>query len=140
MLSGVALAAVIFGLFAALIGYGGHAPGFLVGARYPSPGLLPLARGSFEAADLNTAVKVVAEAEDPLRGIAAVYLKMIRALDVLDSDKDLVISSWEIFTAPTALRKLDINHDGKLSAEELGFSSGSTSAPKRIMKQHGVHA
>jgi Ca2+-binding EF-hand superfamily protein len=45
-------------------------------------------------------------------------------LDVLDSDKDLIISPWENFTAPAALRRLDTNHDGKLSAEECGFFIG----------------
>lgn len=135
VLSGAGLAAVTFGLLAALIGYGGHAQRLLVGARYPSPHLLPVARSSFEAADLNTAIKVAPPPEDPLRGIAAVYFKIIRALDVLDSDKDLIISPWEAFTAPAALRKLDIDHDGKLSAEELGFSMGSNSMPKEVVER-----
>ena len=135
VLSGFGLAALTFGLFAALIAYGVHEQRFLVGARYPGQRLLPVARSSFETADLNTAIKVAPPPEDPLKAIAAVYFKIIRALDVLDSDKDLVISPWEVFTAPAALRKLDIDHDGKLSAEELGFSMGSNSTPKEIVER-----
>jgi hypothetical protein len=49
---------------------------------------------------------------------------MIRVLDILDADHDWVISPWEIMTAPAALRRLDWNHDCKLSPEECGFFVG----------------
>jgi Ca2+-binding EF-hand superfamily protein len=46
-------------------------------------------------------------------------------LAALDANQDLVISPWEIITAPAALRKLDTDHDGKLSPEECGFFLGA---------------
>ena len=135
VVSGFGLAALTFGMFAGLLAYGVHEQRFLIGARDPGQRLLPVARSSFEAADLHTTVTVAPPAEDPLKAIAAVYFKIIRALEVLDSDKDLVLSPWEVFTAPAALRKLDIDHDGKLSAEELGFSAGANPMPKEIAER-----
>ena len=41
------------------------------------------------------------------------------ALQLLDADKDSVISIAEINNAPTALAKLDANADGQLTADEL---------------------
>jgi hypothetical protein len=41
---------------------------------------------------------------------------------VLDADRDGVLSASEIANAPSALRKLDKNHDGKLSLEECGYA------------------
>jgi Ca2+-binding EF-hand superfamily protein len=123
---GAGLAAIAFGLIAALIGREGYQQSLLLGAYHPRPGLLSVARSSFEE-NLNARVQFAHPPEDPLNGIAAVYFKVVRALGVLDANKDLVISPWEIFTAPAGLRRLDGNHDGKLSAEELGFSLGSNS-------------
>jgi hypothetical protein len=62
--------------------------------------------------------------DDPLNPFAKAYFRMIRVLDILDADHDWVISPWEIMTAPAALRRLDWNHDGKLSPEECGFYLG----------------
>src|SRR5258705_195860 len=59
--------------------------------------------------------------------IASFYFKAIRVLKVLDADGDLIISPWEMMTAPAALRKLDRDGDGKLSAEECGFFPGEIS-------------
>ena len=39
----------------------------------------------------------------------------------MDADRDNIISASEIAHAPAALKKLDKNHDGKLSAEECGL-------------------
>jgi hypothetical protein len=99
-------------------------PRFWIGVHHPSPHLLPVRRSSVEGAELSATVKVRPEPEDPLRPIAAKYFKIIRVLDALDADQDLIISQWEITTAPGALRRLDRNHDGKLSAEECGFYLG----------------
>lgn len=41
------------------------------------------------------------------------------ALQLLDADKDSVISIAELNNAPTALAKLDANADGQLTADEL---------------------
>jgi len=100
---------------------------FIIGAHHPSPHLLPLDRSSFTEGDLNTVVAVGAEAKDPLQAFAAAYFKIVRVLDTFDSDRDLIISSQEIAAAPTTLRTLDRDHDGKLSPEECGFSLGSDS-------------
>jgi hypothetical protein len=113
----------VFILWAAvgMMGKGGSkARGFLIGAHHSSPHLLPVARGSVAQGELNSTVKLP-EPQDPWRPIAAVYFKVIRVLNALDADHDLAISRWEMFTAPGALRTLDRNHDGKLSAEECGF-------------------
>ena len=100
---------------------------YLIGVYHPSPHLLPLPRSSFKESELNTVVKAGPEPVDPWHGIASVYFKLIRVLGALDADQDLVISPWEIITAPAALRKLDTDRDGKLSPEECGFSMGADS-------------
>ncbi len=87
-----------------------------------SPRLVPLDHSSFTGDQLNTVVKFEREPEDPWREIASMYFKLIPVLGALDTDQDLIISPWEIAAAPAALRRLDKNHDGKLSAEECGFS------------------
>ena len=53
-------------------------------------------------------------------GYAAVYFRAIPVLAALDADHDRVISAAEIANAAAALRSLDKNHDGKLTAEECG--------------------
>jgi len=100
---------------------------FLIGAHQPSPHIFPLDLSSFEEGDLNTVVAIGAEAEDPWQAFAAAYFKIVLVLGALDSDRDLIISTREIVAAPAALRKLDIDHDGKLSPEECGFSLGGDS-------------
>jgi len=46
---------------------------------------------------------------------------VVRVLGALDADQDFIISPSEVIAAPAALRRLDIDHDGKLSPEEYGF-------------------
>jgi hypothetical protein len=99
----------------------------LIGVHHPSPHLLAVDRASVAESELNTTVKFGSVPEDPWHAFAAVYFKEIRVLAALDADQDLIISHWEIITAPTALRRLDTNHDGKLSAEECGFFMGAYS-------------
>ena len=108
-----------------LIGKGATARAFLFGVHHPSPHLLPVDRASVAESDLSTMVRFGPEPEDPWRPIASIYFKAILVLNVLDADRDLALSQWEIITAPAALRKLDVNQDGKLSAEECGFSLGA---------------
>jgi Ca2+-binding EF-hand superfamily protein len=110
------------------MGHGGSPrQAFLIGVHQPSPRVLALDRASFTEEELNTVVKFGREPEDPWRAIASVYFKIVRVLGVLDADGDLVISPLEIAGAPAALRRLDGDHDGKLSAEECGFSLGADS-------------
>jgi EF hand len=72
------------------------------------------------------------------RPIASAYFKAIRVLNALDADHDLTISQWEIITAPAALRRLDTNHDGRLSAE-CGFFLGANTvvSPEFVKRARG---
>ena len=58
--------------------------------------------------------------QDPWSDYASVYFRVILVLAVLDANHDHVISSSEIANAPRALRTLDRDHDGKLTAAECG--------------------
>lgn len=121
---GLLSVALLFGI-GATIGKGGHVRALLVGSHQPSPHLLPVARASVAETALDSTVRFgEGKQEDPWRKLAEPYFKIIRVLTALDADQDLRLSAWEIFTAPAALRKLDLNRDGLLSAEECGFSLG----------------
>jgi Ca2+-binding EF-hand superfamily protein len=125
LLNGVLISAALLFAVVLTMGHGGSPrQAFLIGAYHPSPQLVPVDRSSFADSELNTTVKFGREPHDPWRAIASFYFKVIRVLGVLDADQDLVISRWEIAVAPAALRRLDIDHDGKLSPEECGFSLG----------------
>jgi Ca2+-binding EF-hand superfamily protein len=61
-------------------------------------------------------------------------------LGALDSDHDGIISESEIVDAPAALRRLDANHDGRLTAEECGFPQADPKlAPRARMAFLTVH-
>ena len=83
--------------------------------------VLGVDRESAAGSDLDTTVRFGDVPEDPWRPIAAAYFRFIRVLDAMDLDRDLVISFSETVTASVALRRLDSNRDGSLSAEECGF-------------------
>lgn len=127
MFHGGCLAVVMLCAVVGVMGKGGKVRAFLIGVHHPSSHLLPVNRASVAESELNTTVKFGPVAEDPWHAIAAAYFKVVRVLDALDADQDLIISPWEIITAPGALRGLDTNHDGKLSAEECGFFIGANS-------------
>ena len=123
LLNGGLISAALLFAVVLTMGHGGSPrQAFLIGVYHPSPRLVPLDRSSFTGDQLNTVVKFEREPEDPWREIASMYFKLIPVLGALDTDQDLIISPWEIAAAPAALRRLDKNHDGKLSAEECGFS------------------
>jgi Ca2+-binding EF-hand superfamily protein len=65
-------------------------------------------------------------------------------LGALDADQDNVISAAEIENAPAALRRLDSNRDGKLTAEECGLKLDPNVDPGRarltFMRVHPVLA
>lgn len=50
-------------------------------------------------------------------------MRMLKALSALDADGNGVIDEAEIKNAVAALRKLDTNHDGKLTEDEVGMKS-----------------
>jgi EF hand len=126
LVNGVLISAALLFAVVLTMGYGGSPrQAFLIGAYRPGPRLVPLDRSSFADSELNTAVKFGSESYDPWRAIASFYFKVVRVLGALDTNQDLVISRWEIAAAPAALRRLDMDHDGKLSPEECGFSLGA---------------
>jgi hypothetical protein len=55
----------------------------------------------------------------PRRGPS--IMRMMQVLSALDADENGVIDEAEIKNAAVALRKLDVNHDGKLTEDEVGF-------------------
>jgi len=118
---GVMAVLLILGVVNA-INHGGNKPrNFLIGMHRPGYGLIKVDRDSMEAGQLNTTVENGPGEDDPLRPFARSYFRIIPVLAALDADGNLVISSTEMMNAPAALRRLDRNHDGKLSAEECGF-------------------
>lgn len=130
LVSGVVLSAVLFGVVSFAISKGSkNVPRLLIGAKYPRPQVLPVERSSMEG-EPTTEIKLASPPVDPLYEIAKVYFKIIRVLDVLDANQDRDISAWEIVTASSALKKLDLDGDGRLSAEECGFSLGDKLSPE----------
>jgi hypothetical protein len=124
LVNGVIVTLVCFLAMTFFIGRGGHLPRFLIGTWTPRPQVLGVGPPSVGRNGRNTLIKLKPEGEDPLYPFATAYFRMIRVLDVLDADHDWIISPLEIMTAPAALRRLDWNHDGKLSPEECGFYLG----------------
>jgi hypothetical protein len=77
----------------------------------------------------------------PAGDFTAVYFRAMPVIAALDADHDHVISAAEISNAPAALRSLDRNHDGKLTAEECGSSARPGSdAGLAYMRFHPVLA
>jgi hypothetical protein len=70
----------------------------------------------------------------------AAYFDEIRVLNALDLNRDLIISPSEIANAPWALRSLDKNHDGALSARECGINSPGPFTDAGFMRFHPVLA
>jgi hypothetical protein len=129
LVNGAILSLVCFSLMTFFIGRSGH-PRLLIASRTPRPQVLGVGEPAAWRGEPTTQVKLKAEGEDPLYPFAKAYFRMIRVLDILDADHDWIISPWEIITAPAALRKLDLNHDGKLSPEECGFFVGKNPKTK----------
>jgi Ca2+-binding EF-hand superfamily protein len=131
LLYGSVLSVVLLFSVVLAIGNPGMASGWLIGAHRPAGALLPVARSSMEGPEPDTRV-TFAEREDPWRAWASLYFKGMPVLEALDTNRDLQISAPEIANAPTALRQLDRNRDGKLSPEECGFFIGSSTLSAKI--------
>ena len=121
LIQGAVLSAIFFWALVFAATNGARPLHFLIGSPDPRPGVLSVTRSSIEPATPNATVRVPAPAVDPWREFASHYFKIIYVLDALDADHDYVISATEIAAAPAALRRLDLNGDGKLSAEECGM-------------------
>ncbi len=117
---GLVAVVLLFGVVDAINHGGGKLRNFVVGMRRPGFGLIKVDRTAFEGQPL-IATEAARDLEDPLRPFARSYFKIVHPLAALDADGDLTISAVEIANAPPALRRLDRNHDGRLSAEECGF-------------------
>lgn len=94
---------------------------WLIGIRKATDSIFAINRSSLQGSDVNTVVRVGEQPENPWRAVASIYFKLIPVLGALDANGDFVISREEIIAAPSALRRLDVNHDGKLSPVECGF-------------------
>jgi hypothetical protein len=104
---------------------------FLIGS-YHGAGFLHVTDASNTASGLDTRVVMPEEKADPMRDAAAAYFRSLAMLRALDADGNLELSSWEILTAPSVLRKLDTNRDGQLSAEECGFTASAGLDPRLV--------
>ncbi|MGI8989006.1 MAG: EF-hand domain-containing protein [Bryobacteraceae bacterium] len=122
ILNGVLLSVAVLCAMVLAVGRGRTSPSYLIGSHRPGGDLLPIDRASLKGTEPDTLIKFGPDPDNPWRALAAVYFKRIRVLGAIDANRDFVISPWEIVTSPAALRKLDTNRDGKLSAEECGFS------------------
>jgi EF hand len=141
----------LLSIFAAVIVIskgGGMTRPFLIGAHDSRPSAAPINRNSVADKDLNTMVKVAPDGFEAWLKLARPYFASMPVLRALDVDRNLTLSPWEIATAPAALRKLDINYDGKLTAEECGLHIARNSlqpallaaARQRFMGFHPVLA
>jgi hypothetical protein len=137
-------------LFLAVVGAinkgGGVSRPFLIGAHFSRPGLLPIDRNSVAAGDLNTSVEPGPDPFEAWLKLARPYFASSPVLRALDADGDLTLSPREIGNSPAALRNLDTNHAGKVTAEECGlYIDRNPAAPamtaqlrRRYMSDHPV--
>lgn len=114
---------------------GGVARPFLIGAHFSRPSLLPIDRNSVAPSDLNTTVKVGPEPFDAWLKLARTYFGSMPVLRAIDTDGNLTLSPREIDKAPAALRNLDTNHAGKVTAEECGLHIDPNSVPPTMPVQ-----
>lgn len=122
LMEGAALTLVLFAALAfALTHWGNHRIAFVIGAHGAFSSNLPVDYNSAVETEQRTEVRVAPEPADAWRKFVSSYFTENLVLLVLDRNRDLVISADEIANAPARLRLLDVNHDGKLDAEECGL-------------------
>ena len=123
LIHGGVLSLAFFAAISFALGNGASHRRLLIGSHHPSRSHLLPARTEAVPADLTAEVKANPYPDElPVNP----YFRLILVLGALDADRDNVISAAEIANAPAALRKLDKNHDGKLTAEECGAGFGDT--------------
>jgi len=122
LLQGLIGAMLIFWALSYVLTHGGSRgvfSSFVIGSHNHSfSHLLPVRSRNAAASEPDTLVKVKPE---PVPHKIPAYFRMMPVLTALDTDEDGVISAVEIANAPFALKALDLNRDGKLSAEECGL-------------------
>jgi Ca2+-binding EF-hand superfamily protein len=129
LINGWILSVAVFGALSYAIAHGGshrRLPALLIGSHRPHAGLIEAQTPPVASTDLDTAVEVTEKHTESEGWFAALYFRVMPVLSALDANQDLVISAYEISNAPAALRTLDKNGDGKLTAEECGFGGGPT--------------
>lgn len=129
LVQGAALSAIFFCALVFAATNGARPIMFLIGSPNPRSGVLSVTRSAIESAVPDATVRVPAPAVDPWRNFASKYFKIIYVLRALDANHDYVISADEIVAAPAALQQLDLDVDGKLTAEECGFCLGAGYVP-----------
>jgi hypothetical protein len=128
LVNGGVLSVAVFGALSFAIAHGGghvRLP-VLIGSHRPHGGLIEAQTPPVASTDLDTTVEVTEKRAEPESWFGVLYFRVMPVLVALDANQDLVISAYEITNAPAALRTLDKNGDGKLTAEECGFGGGPT--------------
>jgi hypothetical protein len=119
LLHGAVLSLAIFAALSFAISYSRtEYRRLLIGSHHPSRSHLLPARTSAAPEDLTAEVKA-SPYPDEVR--INPYFQLILVLGAVDADHDNIISADEIANAPAALKRLDKNRDGKLTAEECGL-------------------
>jgi Ca2+-binding EF-hand superfamily protein len=130
LMRGVLVAFLAFVLFSAVMGHRWRQTYLIVGSHHPSPShLLGAHTDAQPVSDLPAEVKVNPY---PFHPSISPYFRFLLVLGALDVDQDNVISAEEIENAPAALRKLDKNHDGVLTAEECGLKPDPNLDPLQL--------
>lgn len=112
---------------------------WLIGIHKAVDRIFSVSRSSLTGSSPDTLVRVGEDPVDSSQAATSAYFKSIPVLGVLDANGDFVISRAEIAAAPSALGRLDLNHDGKLSTEECGLLPGRPPlARKGFMLAHPV--
>lgn len=127
LMRGALVAILAFGVFSMFIAHRWKRADLIVGSHHPSPShILAAHTDAIAETDLPSEVKV-----QPYPGHPPIspYFALILVLSALDADHDNIISAAEIENAPAALRTLDRDHDGKLTAEECGLKLGPNTDP-----------
>jgi Ca2+-binding EF-hand superfamily protein len=119
LMRGTFVALFAFGVFSIVMTHRWKQTDWIVGSHHPSPSHILGAHTNARAeADLPAEVKMPPYPYHPPQ---LAYFRFILVLSALDADQDNIISAGEIENAPAALRGLDTNRDGKLTAEECGL-------------------
>lgn len=135
--NGAILSLAAFAIVAILLSHWGQPSAFLVGSHHPGTSHFVPAPTKAGPADLSTEVNIRPTPDEPK---PSPYFKLILVLDALDLDHDGVISAPEIALAANSLRKLDKNHDGKLTIDECGLKLPRGVDPAAVMQSHPVLA
>jgi hypothetical protein len=126
LINGAIVTVVVFTGLILFMGSAAKRAPWLLGSHHPSRShILPARTDAIAKTDLDAEVKLKPM---PFEPPISPYFRLILVLGALDTDHDNVISAAEIDNAPAALRTLDKNHDGKLSAEECGQRFGTSTA------------